>query len=622
MQNAGIAPDIVALNTVCDVCCSAGFVPEAINVLRQFPHIAPNIKTYSILLKGYTRMSVPQPDKVMELLKVMEREGCRPDIVTYNIVLKCLCDANKVNDCVVLLRKIKSSNFAVPDRNTYIILMNVFCRSGMFREAAEVILEARNCGYNFDMSAFNILFSSCKTETELEKIVYTVNYILPYANITISGDLLQFILKTVENVEYAKVIMSTFEAKGITITTSSLNILLQMHVNCNDVFGGYNFLSKLCRAMEQYRAVVNGQSYTIIIEGCCVPRKDASPMSGDLPKTYPIEAFNMLRLFMISPFIPTSQLCHTVINAFQDNFTGMNEVFNFLKEHSGKVPLTEETLETFIREKLRFLLKSRQYRVMFNVSWLEEEIIEVVRYSGASFSVLRAYEIIIEMLCRCDNFYLAYEIFCTKQAAGELLPTLELYHTLFMGWGAISTPVSPDVKIIQDLMSLMQSNGFIIGVETYNVIITSMCKKRCVMEAYEVLKRMRESGKLPSKASFETIAATCVDLAKEQQIKDPNSHLVISSFLLTAQEIIQDMFSAGFVPAPYLVEAMRVKNYSFMKKPVFPSDDMPTSRMHMSVPSTSLFSLESKTFPRVPSESSIFDNIDLFGLGSMGNQET
>jgi pentatricopeptide repeat protein len=449
MQNAGLSPDIVVLNTVCDVCCSGGHVNEAISVLRKFPSIPPNIKTYSILLKGYTRMAVPQPERVLELLRYMEMEGCRPDIVTFNTVMKSLSDANRVSDCSQLFQRMKLTRNAYPDKNTYSILVVLFCRLCMFREAISIILEAHSVGYSFDIVTFMPLISSCKSDDDLQRILYIVSYILPYCNIELTAELLQTILKSVASIHHAKSIVNAFEAKGVSASSTIVNLLLSLCIEGGDLAGAIDLFYQSASsnnsgsifAFNQYK--INAHSFTIIIEGCCNGEGEMKDKSGSvlLPCK---EAMKFLHQMIHSNVMPSVSLCNTVMKACSEagDFGNVESVFQYLKENgNAMIRPNEASMEIYLCSKLKMMFRClhqspsslerhESKSVMYDIVSLEHKVLEVMEFTGIEVPLSEVYCILITMLCDQGDLYLAYELFSSKLNLGQLVPTLNLLHSL------------------------------------------------------------------------------------------------------------------------------------------------------------------------------------------------
>ncbi|GJW18758.1 pentatricopeptide repeat-containing protein [Tanacetum coccineum] len=77
-------------------------------------------------------------DYAFELLAMMEKRNSRPNIQTYNELMKGLCRIRKPYKATALLRKI-IDNGLHPERLTYNILINGFCKEGQLVIACRII---------------------------------------------------------------------------------------------------------------------------------------------------------------------------------------------------------------------------------------------------------------------------------------------------------------------------------------------------------------------------------------------------------------------------------------------------------------------------------------------------
>jgi pentatricopeptide repeat protein len=89
MLDRGIPPNVVTCNSIMDGLVQA--MDKSEEVLRQMfdKHIMPNCTTYTCLLHGY--LSLGQSKEAVRILKELSRDGQRPDVVTYNMLIDCLC---------------------------------------------------------------------------------------------------------------------------------------------------------------------------------------------------------------------------------------------------------------------------------------------------------------------------------------------------------------------------------------------------------------------------------------------------------------------------------------------------------------------------------------------------
>ncbi|GMJ11433.1 hypothetical protein like AT3G15200 [Hibiscus trionum] len=89
MWEKGCNPDVVICNCVIDALCFKKRIPEALEVFSEMKErgCAPNVATYNSLIKHLGKIG--RMEKVYEIVDEMEeKEGCSPDNVTFNYLLR------------------------------------------------------------------------------------------------------------------------------------------------------------------------------------------------------------------------------------------------------------------------------------------------------------------------------------------------------------------------------------------------------------------------------------------------------------------------------------------------------------------------------------------------------
>ncbi len=79
--------------------------------------------TYTTLIDGYC--TINDLEEALRLCKVMEAKGLYPGVVTYNSILRKLCEEGRIRDANKLLHEM-SERKVVPDNVTCNTLINAY----------------------------------------------------------------------------------------------------------------------------------------------------------------------------------------------------------------------------------------------------------------------------------------------------------------------------------------------------------------------------------------------------------------------------------------------------------------------------------------------------------------
>ncbi|PQQ04860.1 pentatricopeptide repeat-containing protein [Prunus yedoensis var. nudiflora] len=104
----------------------------------------------------------------------MEEEGCRPTLITYNVILnvygKMGMPWNKIRALVEseVFQEMKLAGF-VPDKVTYNALLDVYGKSRQTKEAMEVLKDMEFDGFSPSIVSYNSLISAYARDGLLER---------------------------------------------------------------------------------------------------------------------------------------------------------------------------------------------------------------------------------------------------------------------------------------------------------------------------------------------------------------------------------------------------------------------------------------------------------------------
>nr|UPT49626.1 pentatricopeptide repeat protein AaPPR988 [Agave angustifolia] len=159
MQQHGCCPDVVTYNMLLDGLCRAGKVETAWNFLSWMRsrggEIAPNV----VLICGYCGCG--DVDKAVELLDEIVEMGLKPNKMTYNTLVKGLCEARRMDLVKEVLER--DTGFK-PDTCTFNTLMAAHCSSGSVNDAVKVFDRMLQLNVKTDSACYSTLICGlCKS---------------------------------------------------------------------------------------------------------------------------------------------------------------------------------------------------------------------------------------------------------------------------------------------------------------------------------------------------------------------------------------------------------------------------------------------------------------------------
>ncbi|GAB2226220.1 hypothetical protein Drorol1_Dr00022021 [Drosera rotundifolia] len=96
-------------------------------------------------------------------------EGCAPNIVTYNILLRAFAQAGDASRVNALFKNLEESIIS-PDIFTFNVVMDAYGKNGMIKEMESVLSRMKSGQLKPDIVTFNLLIDAYGTKQELEKM--------------------------------------------------------------------------------------------------------------------------------------------------------------------------------------------------------------------------------------------------------------------------------------------------------------------------------------------------------------------------------------------------------------------------------------------------------------------
>jgi len=132
MRSSGCEPDTLFYNSLINLLGKAGHLFEASQVFRvEMPRngVPRNLATYNTMISILCQYG--RDDDAIDVLKEMEAQSCKPDLQTYQPLLKLFLSRRGQGDAVdhLLSELVKKSGLGL-DLDTYTLLIHGLCRVG------------------------------------------------------------------------------------------------------------------------------------------------------------------------------------------------------------------------------------------------------------------------------------------------------------------------------------------------------------------------------------------------------------------------------------------------------------------------------------------------------------
>ncbi|CAK7327753.1 unnamed protein product [Dovyalis caffra] len=148
-------PDVVICNCVIDALCFKKRVPEALAVFEEMKErgCLPNVATYNSLIKHMCK--IQRMEKVYELLDEMEEKkgSCMPDGITFNYLLKSL---KKPEEVAGVLERMDRNGCKMND-DTYNLMLKLYADWDCEEKVGYIWEEKEKNGLGLDRRSYTIM---------------------------------------------------------------------------------------------------------------------------------------------------------------------------------------------------------------------------------------------------------------------------------------------------------------------------------------------------------------------------------------------------------------------------------------------------------------------------------
>ncbi|XP_031282627.1 pentatricopeptide repeat-containing protein At5g18390, mitochondrial isoform X3 [Pistacia vera] len=113
--------------------------------LMKKSHLSLSSETLCFVVEEFGKHGLV--DNAVEIFNKSEVFNCEKSVALYNSLLFALCEVKLFHGAYALIRRMVRKG-VVPDKRTYMILVNAWCSSGKLREAQEFLQEMSDKGFN------------------------------------------------------------------------------------------------------------------------------------------------------------------------------------------------------------------------------------------------------------------------------------------------------------------------------------------------------------------------------------------------------------------------------------------------------------------------------------------
>ncbi|KNA16260.1 hypothetical protein SOVF_090790 [Spinacia oleracea] len=149
---------VLSFNALLGACVSSKNFDKVDGFLRELPvklSIKPNVVSYNTVIKALCEMG--SFDSAFSLLDKMEKEGLKPDLISFNILLNAFYKNSRFSDGERLWAMMEIHN-VVPDIISYNSKVYGLILESRIQEAVDFVQEITSKGLKLDVYTYTILF--------------------------------------------------------------------------------------------------------------------------------------------------------------------------------------------------------------------------------------------------------------------------------------------------------------------------------------------------------------------------------------------------------------------------------------------------------------------------------
>nr|GEV91871.1 tetratricopeptide-like helical domain-containing protein [Tanacetum cinerariifolium] len=482
----------------------------------------------------------------IQLLRLMDERGCKPNVVTYNTIVDSLCKEKMIDDAFKLFKEM------VFERNGLCNLADAFCKEGKIEEAENVVEIMIKRGIVPDIVTYSTLIDGyclqgemAKAKTIFDSMVFegVVPDIVPYKS------LLNGYWQNLK-IDEAMLLFHKMNEKGLRPNAVTYTIMLWASFRV----GNYGTARKLFDEMRA-KGLKDECMYRVTLEGLCNNNLIEDTLSlfhlmGDSKLNSCINVYNIL--------IDGASNC----GKFDIARVLFQDLTNRVQHHSVEDGYQDDddSLKFFHSQLLQSVTKMRHYSSSLDMFKQMCALRVPVSHYTVNIAIkccchLHRTNDGFAVLCFCfrrgispnvftfstllnglvgEERILEAETFFKKLVKGKLCePDVVMYSTMIKGLCKIGNNViAIQLLRLMDEREMVFEQGISPNVITYSGLIDGLCNLGRWEEASKMLQEMLDVGISPNVHTFSILVdAFC----KEGQIEE-------------AENVIDIMLEKGILP--------------------------------------------------------------------------
>ncbi|XP_010260302.1 PREDICTED: putative pentatricopeptide repeat-containing protein At3g15200 [Nelumbo nucifera] len=167
MWEKGCNPDVAICNCIIDQLCFKKKIPEALGIFGEMNErgCLPDVATYNSLIKHLCK--IRRMEKIYELLDEMEQKkgSCTPNARTYGYLLKSMKKPEEVPE---ILKRMERNGCKMTS-DAYNLLLNLYINWNQWEEAQSTWIEMERNGLGPDQRSYTIMIHGLYSNKRIEE---------------------------------------------------------------------------------------------------------------------------------------------------------------------------------------------------------------------------------------------------------------------------------------------------------------------------------------------------------------------------------------------------------------------------------------------------------------------
>ncbi|KAA0059944.1 pentatricopeptide repeat-containing protein [Cucumis melo var. makuwa] len=143
-------------------------VQELLDLMRK-RGCEPDLVSFNTLINARMKSGPMTPNLSLQFLNEVRKSGVRPDIITYNTLISACSRESNLEEAMKVYNDMERHN-CLPDLWTYNAMISVYGRCGLASRAEQLFMELESKGFFPDAVTYNSLLYAFAREGNVEKV--------------------------------------------------------------------------------------------------------------------------------------------------------------------------------------------------------------------------------------------------------------------------------------------------------------------------------------------------------------------------------------------------------------------------------------------------------------------